>query len=74
MSIRNSRLQVSVASAAALAVAGGLALPAYLSLTNIAWLAAFGVACGVALLVLRDGARPSRTTAQILYDTEHPNR
>jgi allophanate hydrolase subunit 2 len=57
-----------------LVIAGGVTVPAYLSPANTAWLGAFGVACAGALLVMHENARPTRSIAQILYDTERSGR
>jgi len=66
--------QVLAGVAVLLVIAGGVTLPAYLSLANTAWLAAFGVACAGALLFMHVNGRQTRTIAQILYDTEYPGR
>jgi hypothetical protein len=74
MSINSPWLQVSAVSTALLAAGAGLVLSNALSVANVGWLGAFGLACVATLLFLRERGRPARTMAQILWDTENPGR
>ena len=62
----------SFAAVLVLVGCGGVALSDYVSPANMAWLGGFSLACVCALLLMHEASRPTRTVAQILYDTEHP--
>ncbi len=55
-------------------VAWFVAVPEWISLTNLSWLNAFVLGFFAILLAVQRAGRPSASIAGILYDTEHPGR
>ena len=51
--------------------AGALAIAGVLSPANMGWLAGFAAACAAGLLALQRSSMPTRSIAEVLYDTEH---
>ena len=51
-----------------------VAVPAWISLTNLIWLNVFAAGCGAILVAVERSSKPDRSMAGILYDTEHPTR